>query len=206
MPSFRLSNPDIDLLALGIIILISIALGLGVVLLIALIAILVSLWERRGESRPILLENDEKDEHVRPSSLLENINQATTNIARGSTTNAQALAPTPIIKLNDEEADKGLNEKTTDHELSGLDDSFDRSYSTNASTSDHPPQLPAADLNNGVGYRCYARYDFAGDQQGELPLIVGQQVQVLNDSDRDWFFVRDPASIQEGVVPSSYLF
>ncbi|TIA86103.1 hypothetical protein E3P99_03789 [Wallemia hederae] len=195
-----------DLLALGIIILISIALGLGVVLLLALIAILVSLWERRGESRPILLENDEKDENVRPSSLLENINQATTNIARGSATNAQALAPTPIIKLNDEETEKGPNEKITDNELSGADDSFDRSYSTNASTSDQPPQLPPADLNNGVGYRCYARYDFAGDQQGELPLIVGQQVQVLNDSDQEWFFVRDPASTQEGVVPSSYLF
>lgn len=189
------------MLALGIIILISIALGLGVVLLIALIAILISLWERRGESRPILLENDEKDEQVRPSSLLANINQATTNIARGSTTNAQTLAPTPIIKLNDQDTGKGKTE-----EVGEMDDSFNRSYSTGASTSDNPPQISPADLNNGVGYRCYSRYDFAGDRQGEIPLIVGQQVQVLNDSDQDWFFVRDPASTHEGVVPSSYLF
>ncbi|TIB03843.1 hypothetical protein E3P94_00366 [Wallemia ichthyophaga] len=201
MSSSDFSFSSRDLLALGIIILISIALGLGVVLLIALIAILISLWERRGESRPILLENDEKDEQVRPSSLLANINQATTNIARGSTTNAQTLAPTPIIKLNDQDTGKGKTE-----EVGEMDDSFNRSYSTGASTSDNPPQISPADLNNGVGYRCYSRYDFAGDRQGEIPLIVGQQVQVLNDSDQDWFFVRDPASTHEGVVPSSYLF
>lgn len=165
---------------------------------------MISLWDRRGESRPILLENDDNDnDNARPSSLLENINQATTNIARGST-NTHALTPTPIIKLNDEGFEKGMNEKN-DNELSGIDDSFDRSYSTNASSSDQPPTTQT-DLNNGVGYRCYARYNFPGDQSGELPLLVGQQVQVLNDSDQDWFFVRDPASAQEGVVPSSYLF
>ncbi|TIB93587.1 hypothetical protein E3Q19_01041 [Wallemia mellicola] len=196
-----------DLLALGIIILISIALGLGVVLLVALIAILISLWGRRGESRPILLEDDKDDaDNGRPSSLLENINQATTNIARGSTPNGQ---PTPIIKLNDGEPEKGMNEKTyndLDNDMSGADDSFERSYSSNDASSDNPPQIPASDLNNGVGYRCYSRYNFAGDRPGELKLEVGQQVQVLNDSDQDWFFVRDPASAHEGVVPSSYLF
>lgn len=203
----HISNIIIDLLALGIIILISIALGLGVVLLVALIAILISLWGRHGESRPILLEDD-KDEanNGRPSSLLENINQATTNIARGSTPNGQ---PTPIIKLNDGEPEKGMNEKTyndLDNDMSGADDSFERSYSSNDASSDNPPQIPASDLNNGVGYRCYSRYNFAGDRPGELKLEVGQQVQVLNDSDQDWFFVRDPASAHEGVVPSSYLF
>lgn len=196
------------LLALGIIILISIALGLGAVLILTLIAVLISLWSRRGESYPVLLENPEdEDEMARPSSLLENINQATTNIAKVKP--MQTAVPTPIIKLNDDNVSNLIynEKKDKDNENNHIDNSFSSNDTSNdASSSAITNENNEGDLNNGVGYRCYARYDFLGERPGELPLQVGQQIQVLNDRDNDWAFVRDPATSQEGIVPTSYLF
>jgi len=52
----------------------------------------------------------------------------------------------------------------------------------------------------------HARYSFAGGAEGELPVVAGQEVIILDDRDQAWWYVRDPSTGKEGVVPASYLY
>lgn len=175
-------------------ILISLAIATGIVFLILLIGILWTLCSRRdaGVANPNIEEDDDESSfrHHRPSSLLEHINAATrtTILGAGAGAGAAALATNrkgdPSADTHGESEQWGRPETPSDAMGMAMDEG------------------DFGDVNRPT----HARYSFAGGAEGELPVTAGQEVIVLDDRDQAWWYVRDPISGKEGVVPASYLY
>ncbi|QRW21629.1 polarized growth protein rax2 [Rhizoctonia solani] len=184
---YSVSNFSFELrkfLPRGVVILISIAIAAGIVFLLLLIGVLWAIFSRRDDQPQeeyVYQEADDESLLHRPSSLLEHINAATRNTIVGSV--AGGIFPG---------GEKAVTPDPTDGTHMGEDEDG----------------MGAGQVYNdpdGEGRFALARYSFVPSGDGELALEEGTQVVVLDDRDPAWWFVRNEANGQEGVVPASYL-
>ena len=160
---------SVDFLAVGIVILISIAVAAGVVFLLVLLGILWTLFSRKEQQIKMVDQDEDEDSlHQRPSSLLAHVNAATRTTIIGATS--------PFSQYNPEK------EEETTGQRSGHDntDVFgpDASNYVRAET-------PSDMLGSGeVGRPAHARYSFEATGEGELALTAGMELEVLDDSDQ----------------------
>ncbi|TFY65748.1 hypothetical protein EVG20_g5344 [Dentipellis fragilis] len=190
------------LLATGIVILISIAISAGVVFLLVLIGILWTLFSRRDDALnnkfdPAEVDDDDSSAHQRPSSLLAHINAATRTTILGS--------QSPFNQFNaekEEAAGAGGGASSVGH-----GDPFSGPDASNYLRAETPSDaIVGMGMEDDQGRPARARYSFDGSGEGEMPLAVGQEVEVLDDRDHSWWYARDARTGQEGVVPSAYLY
>ncbi|EGO00155.1 hypothetical protein SERLA73DRAFT_167973 [Serpula lacrymans var. lacrymans S7.3] len=185
-------------LAVGVVILISIAIAAGVVFLLALIGILWTLFSRRDDKLGKVDPAEEDDDSIshRPSSLLEHINAATRTTILGT------QSPFNNFNIEKEEAAReGAVTPTAEPDPFGPDAS---NYLRAETPSDAVIGTLAAEEE--VSRPAHARYSFDGSGEGEMPLTAGLEVEVLDDRDNAWWYARNPHSGQEGVVPAAYLY
>jgi hypothetical protein len=162
-------------LAVGVVILISIAIAAGVVFFLALIGILWTLFSRRDD-KLIKFDNAEDDDddsaHQRPSSLLDHINAATQNAILGT--------PSPFVFSG--EKDEAIGTKGG---LSPDLDPFaaDRSNYLRAETPSDAAARGILAADEETSRPGHARYSFDGTGEGELALSAGLEVEVLDDRD-----------------------
>lgn len=179
-------------LAVGIVILISIAIAAGVVFLLVLIGILWTIFSRRDDTVAkfdAAEDDDDSSAHHRPSSLLAHINAATRNTIIGST------SPFGVYNAEKEEEAVGAGRITSPEP----DPQFMR--------AETPSDAVIGGTTGEEAYRpAHARYSFEGIGEGELPVRAGQELDVLDDRDASWWYARDPRTGQEGVVPAAYLY
>jgi Cortical protein marker for cell polarity len=160
-----------DFLAVGIVILISIAIAAGVVFLLALLGILWALFSRKDEVLNKLDPNDEEEDesvHQRPSSLLAHVNAATRTTILGPTSSSSHVG-------EKEEAAVGASGFET-HDPFGPDAS---NYLRAETPSD--AIIGAAGEASRPGH---ARYSFDGTGEGELTLTAGMELEILDDRDQ----------------------
>ena len=43
------------------------------------------------------------------------------------------------------------------------------------------------------------------EEQDELPFVVGEQIEVLDDSDAGWWEGRSLSTLKKGIFPSNYV-
>jgi hypothetical protein len=189
-------------LATGVVILISIAIAAGIIFILVLLGIFWTLFSRRDENPskfdPADVGDDDDSTQHRPSSLLAHINAATRTTILGSPSpfnNAAAEKERPTTA----EADAS----TTGHDvLSGPD-------ASNYLRAETPSDAFGGAIGSeetGLGRLTHARYSFDGNGEGELPLSVGQELEILDDRDHSWWYARDTRAGNEGVVPASYVY
>ncbi|GAA5919969.1 hypothetical protein JCM1841_004401 [Sporobolomyces salmonicolor] len=167
-------------LAVGIVILISMAIALGFVFLFVLIGLLIALARRKDEpnSYPnnrgvtdVAIETSSAGALHRPTSLLQTVGAAT----------AVLLDP------------KG--EKAFDHDAAGGGAaSFDGAVTSYG--SDYG--------DDGEPSTALARYSFHAEHPGELSISANEQLSILEAADPNWWMVVNGAG-QRGLVPQTYL-
>ncbi|KAF7793786.1 hypothetical protein EIP86_004907 [Pleurotus ostreatoroseus] len=171
-------------LATGIVILISIAIAAGVVFLLALIGILWAIFARRDERADKLdvaeYEDDDSTTH-RPSSLLEHINAATRTTIIGQS---------PFAQDSEKEA-----------EAAAMEVDAGGSFRPDTPSDATGALMAPEDARPGR-----ARYSFEAENDGELPMATGQELEILDDRDNAWWYARDPRSGREGVIPAAYVY
>ncbi|KAI5123973.1 hypothetical protein M0805_006385 [Coniferiporia weirii] len=179
-------------LAVGVVILISIAIAAGVVFFLVLLGILWTLFARRDTTKADYTAFDEDDDslHQRPSSLLEHINAAT---------RTTILGPSPFENTYSKgEEDRGEGVAAGD------------TFSPQDHDGDHfrRAETPSEAMGLGTaleeGRPAHARYQFEGGE-GELSLDEGMSLEILDDRDANWWYARDVNTGKEGVVPASYV-
>ena len=159
----------LDFLAVGIVILISIAIAAGVVFLLVLLGILWTLFSRK-EQQIKTVDQDEDDDsmHQRPSSLLAHVNAATRSTIIGATS--------PFSQYNPEKEEETAGQRSGDNtDVFGPDAS---NYVRAETPSD------ALGSSGEVGRPAHARYSFEATGDGELALSAGMELEVLDDSDQ----------------------
>ncbi|KAF7298190.1 SH3 domain-containing protein [Mycena chlorophos] len=180
-------------LATGIVILISIAIAAGVVFLLALIGILWTLFSRRDDKATkfdAAEEDDDDSTHHRPSSLLEHINAATRTTIIG--------APFGFSAKEDKQIDS--RSQSPEQDPFGPD-------ASNYMRAETPSDAFGGVLAEEEKTRpAQARYSFDGAGEGELPMSAGAQLEILDDRDPAWWYVRDVKTGAEGVAPAAYLW
>ncbi|EJD03004.1 uncharacterized protein FOMMEDRAFT_134152 [Fomitiporia mediterranea MF3/22] len=180
-------------LAVGVVILISIAIAAGVVFLLVLLGILWTLFARRHNEKLDYAAYDEDDEsmHQRPSSLLEHINEATRGTIIG--------APAGFENSQKQEEEHAAALTSADPFAQEHDgDNFQR--------AETPSEVIAiGTANEEQGRPAHARYSFDGAGEGELALAEGMSLEILDDRDPNWWYARDANSGREGVVPAAYI-
>lgn len=204
-----------DVLAVGVVILISIAIAAGVVFLLVLLGVLWALFARRDNKVDyVAYEDDDDSMHQRPSSLLEHINAATRTTILGTSPFADSKA-----KSGEEDGAMAMGADPFIAEHDG--DNFRRAETP--SDAMHGMGAAAEDQ----GRPAHARYSFDGSGQGELPLDEGMSIEVLDDRDPkyvcsfidgclhaeltaitliySWWYARDANTGREGVVPAAYI-
>ena len=159
-----------DFLAVGIVILISIAIAAGVVFLLVLLGILWTLFSRK-EQQIKTVDQDEDDDsmHQRPSSLLAHVNAATRTTIIGATSPFSQYSP------EKEEEATGQRSGHDNTDVFGADAS---NYVRAETPSD------ALGSSGEVGRPAHARYSFEATGDGELALSAGMELEVLDDSDQ----------------------
>lgn len=188
--NLTLAHSFTDVLAAGVVILISIAIAAGVVFLLVLLGILWTLFSRRDSNTldySAYEDEDDDSTHQRPSSLLEHINAATRTAIIGG-------AASPFDDTKNEKAAEGLAPTEPDVFAAQDGDNFVRA------------ETPSDALHGtSQGRVARARYSFDGKAEGELPLNEGMSLEILDDRDQNWWYARDLQTGQEGVVPASYV-
>ncbi|KAJ2913249.1 hypothetical protein MD484_g7161, partial [Candolleomyces efflorescens] len=175
-------------LAVGVVILISIAIAAGVVFLIALIGILWTLFSRKDDKVKYEAEEEEDDStHRRPSSLLEHINAATRTTILGSS------------PYQDYSGEKDDDKARSEQDPFGAD-------ASNFARAETPSDAMGGILQEETSRPAHARYSFDGTGEGELPISAGAELEVLDDRDPAWWYARDLKTGREGVVPAAYLY
>jgi len=181
-------------LAVGVVILISIAIAAGIVFLLVLIGILWTLFARRDDKLAKYdaagVEEDDDSSH-RPSSLLAHINAATRSTILG--------AQGPFGVQNADKEEIGAAALAADH------DPFEADAS-NYVRAETPSDAVAGTMGAEESRPAHARYSFDGAGEGELALSAGQEIEILDDGDPSWWYARDARSGQEGVVPAAYVY
>jgi len=194
-----------NFLAIGVVILISIAIGAGVVFLIVLLGILWTLFSRRDEVLskfdPAEIGDDDDSTKHRPSSLLAHINAAATSatILGGKGQDASGEKEATAAGAAAIAADAGAS--SSDHDpLSGPD-------ASNYLRAETPSDAFGGGLvGEETGRPAHARYSFDGSGEGEMALVIGQELEILDDRDHSWWYARDVRTGNEGVVPAAYVY
>ncbi|TFK18925.1 hypothetical protein FA15DRAFT_602377 [Coprinopsis marcescibilis] len=183
----RFSFDQRKFLAVGVVILISIAIAAGVVFLLALVGILWTLFSRKDEKLNKYEgdENDEDSTRHRPSSLLEHINAATRATISGAS---------PLADYSGED-----DKSRTDQDPFGPD-------ASNFARAETPSDAIGGMLAEESSRPAHARYSFDGNGEGELPISAGDELEVLDDRDPAWWYARNARTGREGVVPAAYLY
>ena len=177
----------LDFLAVGVVILISIAIAAGVVFLLVLIGILWTLFARRDNRKVeyAMFDDDVSSEHQRPSSLLEHINAATRGAILGGAS--------PFAHPSDHDADRHIDNEKED-EMYGAAGAAGLS-SSDPFAAEHDgdnfrrAETPSDAIAMGgmaaeeSGRPAHARYSFDGGGEGELPLDEGMSLEILDDRD-----------------------
>lgn len=165
-----LNESFVDFLAVGVVILISIAIAAGVVFLLVLFGILWTLFSRKEEQIKTVDQDEDDDSlHQRPSSLLAHVNAATRTTILGATS--------PFSQYNPEkEESTGQRSGGDNADIFGPDAS---NYIRAETPSD------AVMTGGEVGRPAHARYSFEASGEGELPLTAGMELEVLDDSDQE---------------------
>lgn len=144
--------------------------------MIVLLGILWTLFSRRdevlGKFDPADIDDDDDSTQHRPSSLLAHINAATSATILGSKGH----------NVNEEKeaaagADAGASSIGHDP-LSGPD-------ASNYLRAETPSDAFGGGLVGGeeTGRSAHARYSFDGGGEGELRLVIGQELEILDDRD-----------------------
>jgi len=175
-------------LAVGVVILISIAIAAGVVFLLALIGILWTLLSRKDTRTNKFDETAEEDDstHHRPSSLLEHINAATRTTILG-------------VSPYQEYSDEGEKLHSREQDPFGPD-------AGGFARAETPSEAMGGMGVEEVSRSAHARYSFDGTGEGELPISAGDELEVLDDRDPAWWYARHVRTGREGVVPAAYLY
>lgn len=164
-------------------ILISIAIAAGVVFFLALIGIIWTLFSRRDDklNKFDAAEADDDDSSThRPSSLLEHINAATrTTILAGSSPFAQFSSEKEEEKI----ARDGGMSAASEHDPFGPD-------ASNYIRAETPSDIAGGMSGEESSRPAHARYSFDGNGEGELPISAGAEVEVLDDKDSAYVFLR----------------
>jgi hypothetical protein len=181
-------------LATGVVILISIAIAAGVVFLLALIGILWTLFSRRDDklSKLDMVEDEDDDAdstRQRPSSLLEHVNAATRATIFGDTS--------PFYNPDKEK------EKVSGGAEPDLFGAADGSQYVRAET---PSDAVGGILAEETSRPARARFSFEATGEGELSMLAGAELEILDDRDMNWWYARDVRTGREGVVPASYVY
>jgi len=168
-----------DFLAVGIVILISIAIAAGVVFFLVLLGILWTLFSRK-EQQTKTVDQDEDDDslHQRPSSLLAHVNAATRTTILGATS--------PFSQHNPEK----------EEEVSGQRSGHDNTDVFGPDASNYVRAETPSDVlgsSGEVGRPAHARYSFEATGEGELALTAGMELEVLDDSDQAYVLHLRPA-------------
>jgi len=134
-------------------------------------------------------DDDDSTQH-RPSSLLENLNAATLDILG-------AHSPTAV---SHEDGVKGYTY--------AVDDDPNSPDASNFARAETPSDAVARGIvgEDEMSRPAHARHTFGGGGDGELAITSGQEIEILDDRDHAWWYVRDPRTGKEGVVPSAYLY
>jgi hypothetical protein len=158
-----------------VVILISIAIGAGIVFLLVLLGILWTLVSRRDEVPtkydPADVGDDDDSTKHQPSSLLVHINAAATSAAilGGKEASDAGVATTA--------ADAGGTSSLGHDPLSGPD-------ASNYLRAETPSDAFVGGLvGEETGRPAHARYSFDGTGEGELALVIGQEIEILDDRD-----------------------
>ncbi|KAH8119371.1 cortical protein marker for cell polarity-domain-containing protein [Phellopilus nigrolimitatus] len=184
-------------LAVGVVILISIAIAAGVVFFLVLLGILWTLFARRDNNKVDYAAYEEDDDsiHQRPSSLLEHINAATRTTIIGTSS--------PFENQNAQGEEENLTGGMTADPFAGQEDHDGDNFRRAETPSEAMGALGMA--MDEQGRSAHARYSFDGGGEGELKLDEGMSLEVLDDRDPNWWYARDVNSGREGVVPAAYV-
>ena len=161
-----LTGQSSEILAVGVVILISIAIAAGVVFLIALAGILWTLFSRKDDKLPKYEGEEDDDDSIqhRPSSLLEHINAATRTTILGG------------AAYHEYSEKDGAKEKRDDSDPFGPD-------ASNYARAETPSDVMGGLMQEETSRPAHARYSFDGTGEGELPISAGAELEVLDDRD-----------------------
>lgn len=159
----------VDFLAVGIVILISIAIAAGVVFFLVLLGILWTLFSRKEQIKTVDQDEDDDSLHQRPSSLLAHVNAATRTTILGATS--------PFSQ----------NSPEKEEEVSGQRSGHDNADVFGPDASNYIRAETPSDVHGSsgeVGRPAHARYSFEATGEGELALTAGMELEILDDSDQ----------------------
>jgi hypothetical protein len=167
-PLNDLSDIGLGVLAVGVVILISIAIAAGVVFSLALVGIIWTIFSRRDDKLNKFdggEEDDDDSAHHRPSSLLEHINAATRTTILGAS---------PFGNISTEKAEEKIGKD--------IQDPFGPDAS-NYIRAETPSDAVGGLMTEETSRPAHARYSFDGTGEGELAISTGAEVEVLDDRD-----------------------
>lgn len=187
-----------DHLAVGLVILVSMAIALGVVFLGVLVALIITLSRRHDDTNtypPVVIPpydadyaareassptpflanaNEKSKDKITPTPMLETISAATAALSAG---HPGLVAASGIRAL----PDGGDN---NEHNLSSADERDDGTTSEDNSIYDDPEEGDESLPMRAV------RYSFDAEREEELSINTGDTVEVLDESDEHWHIVR----------------
>ncbi len=182
-----------DFLAAGIVVLIAIAISTGLIFLLVLIGVLLALWRRPSQKHQDAAAATAKVDPGAP------MNESDTDSAHQRRLGAiqQAIFGPVLV---------GAAAEDVTREKRRSDASSFEDYTAGAipqSRGDHSDDSAAP---SHLGRPSQAKYDFVGEQEGELTVRMHDKLWVLEEhEDEQWSYVRD-AHGSEGVVPASYIW
>ncbi|PWN21592.1 hypothetical protein BCV69DRAFT_287235 [Microstroma glucosiphilum] len=203
-----LKFPNLSTLAVGLVILISIAIGLGIVFLLVLIGLLIALARRRpnrGVDVPISPSDEMLSaEKKRPTSLLATLNAATENVMGAGAAGAGLGAMTTTAGTSSSGHYRGESMPLTseDHDYTNASSNYHSEaqtgrsayYTDDGTTEGHTAMTTGANTTRG-GIDAHMRFSFEATHPSELGVRAG---------DAHWWLARsDDGRI--GVVPASYV-
>ncbi|CAO1613791.1 unnamed protein product [Parajaminaea phylloscopi] len=224
-----LKFPNLKHLAVGLVILISIAIGLGVVFLLVLLGLLAAVARRRpnrGVDVPIspsdeLLASDKK----RPSSLLATLNAATENVMGAGAAGVGAAGIAGATSSGHGRGDSVpmttegayTSDPSTHYHSEGqtgrsdyyTDESAERAALAGGALGAGAGAAAGAaassrDHGDEAGVEAHMRFSFEATHPSELGARAGDIVTILDDSDEHWWLARTEDG-RVGVVPASYV-
>lgn len=216
-------------LARGIVVLVAMAIATGLILLLILIILLVAYCLRRRERNQQPSEVYDKDGSDVSSTHQFMLNSVQTALERSLIPGAQhpsqperahvsefGAGPSTLAGAGAAAGAAGLVAGSATHLSAthltptptyGSRPESDQSHYVDAEQGPEYLHEPGSLEGSDEGRETIMRYDFFGPelQTGELPMRTGQRIIILDDEQSDeWWYARDPATGQEGVVPATY--
>lgn len=68
------------------------------------------------------------------------------------------------------------------------------------------PPIPEPEISSGMNAKIFvALYDYDARTDEDLSFRKGEHLEILNDTQGDWWLARSKATKQEGYIPSNYV-